>query len=296
LKSMVVAFYSAVSGLVLPTNGVTRSAPARMLACVDEFSISREIKTVQVFEGDYADSIRDEVINSARTSIEDKGSFSLAVPGGSVVAALGGLEAGAFDFSKMHVFFCNEKIPSFPCYEGALLEMKKLGVPDEQVHAVGAGSPAEVAASYTKLLKSHPSIDNSGPIPSVDMMLLGTGGDGHCGCLFPDSAEIKATGSGQVVLAGNDDRADGDFVAVSMDVMNAAKAVIISAAGGGRAEMVSTALSGEFGAYECPAGMVEASGETFWFTDKESIKLFTEKMDDEEEESATDKAHEKFQQ
>ena len=52
-----------------------------------------------------------------------------------------------------------------------------------------AGLPAQ-------LLKTHPSIDNSGAVPSFDMMLLGTGGDGHCGCLFPDTAEIKATGTG----------------------------------------------------------------------------------------------------
>ena len=42
----------------------------------------------------------------------------------------------------------------------------------------------------------------------MDMMLLGTGPDGHCGCLFPDTPEIKATGTGQIVLAGNDARAD----------------------------------------------------------------------------------------
>jgi len=106
------------------------------------------------------------------------------------------------------------------------------------------------------------------------MLLLGTGPDGHCGCLFPDSAEIKATGSGQVVLAGNDERADGDFVAVSMDVMNAAKVVIVSAAGAGRAPMVAKALSGNFGPFECPAGMVEAVGETLWFTDKEGVAEF----------------------
>ena len=132
----------------------------------------------------------------------------MAIPGGSVVAALGGFEGtDAFDFSKMHVFFCNEKIPSYPCLEGALAVTKKIGVPDENVHGVGEGSPAEVAEKYSELLKTHPSIDNDGPVPSVDMMLLGTGPDGHCGCIFPDSAEVKATGSGAAVLAGNDDRA-----------------------------------------------------------------------------------------
>jgi len=156
-------------------------------------------------------------------------------------------------------------------------------VPDEQVYGVGEGSAAEIAESYTKLLQTHPSIDNSGAIPSFDMMLLGTGGDGHCGCLFPDSAEIKATGTGAVVLAGNDERADGDFVAISMDVMNAAKVVLISAAGSGRASMVAKALSGNFGPYDCPAGMVEAQGQTLWFTDADGIAEFDEQVEDDDE-------------
>jgi len=261
-----------------------RAAQARM-ALVDEFAISRVVKDVSVFDGDYADDIRAAVIDVATKSIAEKGSFSLAVPGGSVVAALGGLEEGAFDFTKMHVFFCNEKIPSLPCVEGALAEMNKIGCPVDNVHGVGEGTAAEIAASYSTLLGEHPSIDNTGSVPSFDMMLLGTGPDGHCGCLFPDSAEIKATGSGAVVLAGNDDRADGDFVAVSMDVMCAAKVVLVSAAGAGRAPMVAKALAGEFGPTDCPAGMVEGVDETLWFTDKEGVAEF-EALDAEDEDEA----------
>merc|ERR1719483_1122278 len=104
-------------------------------------------------------------------------------------------------------------------------------------------------------------------------MLLGTGPDGHCGCLFPDTPEIQATGTGKVVMAGNDKRADGDFLAVSMDVMCATKIVIVAAA-----------LSGEFGAFDCPAGMVEAAGETLWFTDEGGISKFDEDIEDDEDE------------
>ena len=249
-------------------------AAVNMMGVVDEFSVSKVIKDVSVFDGDYADEIRDAVISVANECIEEKGSFSLAIPGGSVVAAVAGLDKDAFDMSKMHLFLCNEKIPSKPCIEGAMDVAEKLGMPKQNVHGFADGTPAEAAASYSELLKSHPSIDNSQAVPSVDMMLLGTGPDGHCGCLFPDTPEIKATGSGQVVLAGNDDRADGDFLAVSMDVMCYAKTVLVSAAGAGRAEMVAKALSGEFGPYDCPAGMVEAQDETLWFTDKESVATF----------------------
>jgi len=254
------------------------------MAIVDDFSISKVIKDVRVFDGDFAADIRSVVEEVGTTSIANKGSFSLCIPGGSVVAALGGFNGDELDFSKVHVFFCNEKIPTFPCLEGALKETNKIGIPESQVYGVGEGSPAEVAAKYSELLATHPSIDNSKAVPSVDLMLLGTGPDGHCGCLFPDSAEIKATGSGAVVLAGNDERADGDFVAVSMDVMCAAKVVLVSAAGAGRAPMVSKALSGEYGAFDCPAAMVDAVEDTLWFTDEAGLADFDAVDDDAEEE------------
>ena len=103
---------------------------------------------------------------------------------------------------------------------GALLTGVEAFMPQPSRTAAAAHhSSTELAAKYTELLKSHPSIDNSGGMPSMDMMLLGTGPDGHCGCLFPDTPEIQATGTGKVVMAGNDKRADGDFLAISMDVM-----------------------------------------------------------------------------
>ena len=121
---MLLSLMSAASGLVLhaPTRFSTL-CDSRMrpdMALVDDFAISRVVKDVRIFDGDYAADIRDEVTAVALQSIADKGSFSLCVPGGSVVAALGGFEnTDAFDFDKMHVFFANEKIPSFPCLEGA---------------------------------------------------------------------------------------------------------------------------------------------------------------------------------
>jgi len=73
-------------------------------------------------------------------------------------------------------------------------------------------------------------------------------------------------------------------VAITMDVMCAAKVVLVSAAGAGRASMVAKALAGEFGPYDCPAGMAEGVDDTLWFTDTEGIKEFEDSQDEEDEE------------
>ena len=53
--------------------------------------------------------------------------------------------------------------------------------------------------------------------------------------------------------------------------------------------MVAKALSGEFGAYDCPAGMVDAAVDTLWFTDTEGVAEFEAlQMEDEDEEESSE--------
>jgi hypothetical protein len=49
---------------------------------VKEFNVGS--KKVTEFDGDYADAVVNMVVETAKASIESKGSFSLAIPGGSV--------------------------------------------------------------------------------------------------------------------------------------------------------------------------------------------------------------------
>ena len=143
------------TALLLPS----RMAPPRMAACVEEFTISKDIKSIRVFDDDYAAEICEEVTAVGVACIAEKDSFSLAIPGGSVVAALAGMEPEALDFTKVHIFLCNEKIPSFPCISGALEVAKKLGIPDDQVYGFGEG------AAEGGLPSAHPP-QRSCPHPS----------------------------------------------------------------------------------------------------------------------------------
>jgi len=223
-------------------------------------------------EAGIANAVCEEFVAAAKAAIAAKGSFSVAIPGGSVVAALAKVPAGAVDASKVHVFFCNERLGEGKCYKGAMKNLvEPLGIPSSQVYRVPDGSPEEAASKYEALLKSMPphivSADYNG-MPSVDLVLLGTGEDGHVGSLHPNKAEIKSAGSGKAILPINE--GGKTSVAVSLDFLCAAKRVVLTAAKASRAPMVLRALRSGSGCYDCPASMVCAK-DTTWLVDKESI-------------------------
>ena len=162
-----------------PTWGHSGAATVTQLAAlVKEMQVGS--KTVSIFDGDYADAVVDTVVETAKAAISTKGSFSLAIPGGSVVTALSGLSPNAFDMSKVYIFFCNERIGANKCYKGALEAfVTKCGIPIEQVYKVPELEPEEAAAAYEAMIRECAAVDStSGSIPAVDLVLLGTGDDG----------------------------------------------------------------------------------------------------------------------
>ena len=175
MKSVIFATLSFAAAAFAPAFVRTKSRGTALLATITkEFEVGN--KKVKVFDGDYADAIVETVVETAKSAIESKGSFSLAIPGGSVVTALGGMSPDAFDTTKMHIYFCNERIGANKCYKGAMEAFaENCGVPAENVHKVPEGEPTEVAAKYEEMIRADASLDQSGPIPACDLMLLGTG-------------------------------------------------------------------------------------------------------------------------
>jgi len=216
-------------------------------------------------------AVCEEFAASYKEAIAKKGLFVVAVPGGSIVEALKDLPSD-IDFSKVHVFFCNERIGEFKCYKGALKNfIEPKGIPADNVHKVGEGTPEEVAKAYYSTMECTPGVGrNEFGMLVLDLVLLGTGEDGHVGSLHPNSTEIKKTGKLEHILPINE--GGKTSVAMSMDFMRAAKKVVLSAAKEARAPMVARALKTN-PAFDCPASMVYAA-DTVWICDTGSIKDF----------------------
>eukprot|EP00913_Durusdinium_trenchii_P003634 g3362.t1 len=122
-----------------------------------------------------------DVTAAAQAAINAKGSFSLCLAS-PVIAALKDLSPEAVDWSKTSVFFTGENLGANKSYADAQDAFcRKCGVQNiyypilRPLFSTGSGLPPfavkEAAAAYEALLRNHPSIDNSGKMPSFESQL-----------------------------------------------------------------------------------------------------------------------------
>jgi 6-phosphogluconolactonase len=132
---------------------------------------------------------------SAREAVAARGRFACAVPGGSVAEAfLPRLARAAVDWTRLHVFFADERAvaPEHPDSNAGLarrLWLDRVRVPPAHVHPLfRPGRGLEQAAE----LAERELVSLLGDPPRFDLVLLGVGSDGHVGSLFPGHPALRS--------------------------------------------------------------------------------------------------------
>lgn len=237
-----------------------------------------------------AEGLAQAVVESANRAVQEKGAFALAVSGGSAGTLLAALESKDADFSKWHVFFVDERCVPLDHPDSNYKALKdavfsKLTIPDGQIYTIADGqSAAEVAAQYEGVLKSIgnqilPISPEQWPI--FDLVILGIGPDGHVGSLFPNRKETAAE-EGWVLPVEKSPKPPTARITLSMPVINAAKKVIIAAAGATKSEICQRALEVVSLPGAIPAQLVGSpTTEVCWLLDEEAAKdLSTHKWEE----------------
>jgi len=187
------------------------------------------------------------VEDAARRAIAQRGSFSMAIPGGSAAETLlPALIPTSIDWSKVAVFWVDERmVPPDDADSNFRLArtvwLNEVSIPAERIHRMHGDDPlpGEAAAAYTRVLR-----ETLGERAQIDLVLLGIGPDGHVASLFPGHRLLRAWDRDVAVL---DDapKPPPRRMTLTLRVLTAARKIVVFATGLAKAQAIHDALRNE---------------------------------------------------
>lgn len=219
-----------------------------------------------------AEAAADRFIAAAQAALAERGTFRVALSGGSTPRAVYPLllteaRVGAVDWSRVEFFWGDERAvpPDDPesnfgvAY--SLLISQLPAVRPDAVHRMPADAPDLDAAALSHEVELRLAFGISGDGPPVfDLVWLGMGPDGHTASLFPDSQALDVTD--RWVVGNWAPGPQARRMTLTYPVINAARLVLFVLSGADKADALARIRAGE----DLPAGRV-AAARTEWLVD-----------------------------
>lgn len=217
-------------------------------------------------------------IELARQTITERGSFHVALSGGSTPKRLYQLiaqsqDADTLDWQRIHIYFGDERcVPpdhpdsNFGMASDALLS--HVDCPSANVHRVaGELGPEQAAETYAKELQTYLPRDDQEQT-QFDLVLLGIGDDGHTASLFPGTPaldeKIKDTSAVYV------EKFDSWRVTLTYPIINRSARIWVIATGESKADVIGEVLSSVPQPPRFPIQAIKPRGELNWYLDTAS--------------------------
>ena len=236
--------------------------------------IERNLGELRIFEtrDDVAAAVADAFVEDARKAINERGTFFVALAGGTTPKAAYKLlgqqpRASAVDWAHVQVYFSDERcVP--PDSDESNYKMAHdafLGamVPEQNVHRIhGEDDPLVAARDYAQLL-----IQTMGEMPVFDLIMLGMGADGHTASLFP-GADPRVDEE-RLVRAVYVEKMQSDRITFTPLVINNARHVLIATEGLPKAPALYAVRLGPYDPSVHPIQIVApVHGRLSWYVDK----------------------------
>jgi len=225
-----------------------------------------------------------EFLDAAQQAVWEKGSFSVALAGGSTPKALYTLLASnpllqaKVPWSKIQFFFGDERhVPpddresNFRMAKESMFD--KAPVEPKQVHRIHAenANAAEAAEQYEAELREYFQL-KAGQFPRFDLVLLGMGPEGHVASLFPGTKALKE--EHRLVVSNWVRKFFTDRITLTLPVLNNASRIVFMAHGAEKAHALKGVLEGPYEPDQLPSQAIRpTAGKLIWLLDPTAASL-----------------------
>ena len=220
-----------------------------------------------------------EFLNCVGDSVAQKGSFTVALAGGSTPKSLYALLSddpslrSKMPWDKLHFFFGDERhVPpdnpesNFHMANEALFS-KGLVKPEQITRIKGEYADTEKAAlEYEEALRAYFKL-KVGEYPRFDMVLLGMGDEGHTLSLFPGTKALHATN--RIVVRNWVGKLFSERITLTAPAANQANRVIFLVTRPDKALALKAVLEGPYEPEQLPAQLIQpANGKVLWLVEQ----------------------------
>jgi 6-phosphogluconolactonase len=222
----------------------------------------------------------DEFLKAINEAVAEKGSFTVALAGGSTPKALYSMlsEDPAYSskvpWPKLHFFFGDERHAPPESDESNFhmanetLFSKGLLKPEQITRIKGEYDDTEKAAlEYEQALRAYFRLKD-GEYPRFDLVLLGMGEEGHTLSLFPGTRALHAAPN-RLVVRNWVGKLYTERITITAPVANQASRVLFCVTRADKALALKAVLEGPYEPEQLPAQLIQpASGKLLWLVDQ----------------------------
>ncbi len=213
------------------------------------------------------------IIEKIESAIAQQGQCTIALAGGSTPKPIyEQLAQQSLPWDQLHIFWGDERyVPADHPESNQKMAretwLNQIAIPPENIHPMptSAENPQADAEKYETELKEffHTEGEN---VPSLDIILLGMGDDGHTASLFPQTSALRVRD--RLITVGN--KGDSQRLTFTVPLLNQGKCVIFLVAGANKRPALTQIFAPEADAQQYPARSIQPQGELWWLLDQEA--------------------------
>jgi 6-phosphogluconolactonase len=217
----------------------------------------------------------EKFVELADAAIAERGQFIVALAGGSTPKELYKLLATKnLAWNNVVFFFGDERNVPIDSDESNYKTanetlFKPLNINPRNIYRwqTELAEPQKIAADYAEKVNNI--------APTFDLILLGTGNDGHTASLFPNTTALDETD--KTAVENWVEKLNTWRFTLTFKTINTARNIIFLVKGEDKAEVLREILEGEFRPAELPSQSVKPkNGKLLWLSDKNAVKLLNQ--------------------